>query len=89
MLGATGRLAARALFAEVPDRENPHHASRVPQASFKLLLPGIDLHGSGATGQLAAAASRRGPRRMLCVGISLGRTRRFGNAGPSHRSPAE
>jgi hypothetical protein len=68
MFGATARPAARALFVEVPDRENPHHASRVPRASFKLLLPGIDLHGSGATGQLAARASRRGPRRMLCVG---------------------
>ena len=61
MLGATGRLAARASFVEVPDRDDPRHASRVPQASFKLLLPGIDLHGSGATGQLAARASRRGP----------------------------
>jgi hypothetical protein len=60
MLGAAGRPAARASFVEVPDRDDPRHASRVPQASFKLLLPGIDLHGSGATGQLAARASRRG-----------------------------
>jgi hypothetical protein len=61
MSGAAGRPAARTSFVEVPDRDDPRHASRVPQASFELMLPGIDLHGSGATGQLAARASRRGP----------------------------
>jgi hypothetical protein len=90
MLGATGRLAARASFVDVPDRDDPHHASRVPQASFKLLLPGLTCTVRVPLGSLLPVL-RDVVRRAHVMGreISLGRPQSFGNAGSSHRSPAE